>query len=430
MDQTQTAQEDFDIWEFVTCSKCQLPFSQDGVSGPSVPFWITECGHVLCNSHLNPDKSCPSCNAQNIELMALQKEMPPPFSDWFCSLPYKLDALAQAAKFQHERMASAARYYKTRYEQYRSTFSRLKNEIAQVKALKKENVALKSEITRLRGGSTDHQQQDMQRQQEPAPFVNVNGKRRILDNQVYTSSPRSIHTPAGPSRITLPPDHDLPPPLAQLGALGTSNSVDGSRQRSSNPLQPPGSSHFSQQYAYNAPQSQHMQMPSQQVLSYEQQAPTRQRVRQNDGQLMLPPPTPSQGRQANGLLQSRQTQRLATTRLAEQMHIGQYTHQIQQSQTSGPENAQSSGTGQQRSTGQDSRRFVPPTATNSFTTASRSSLHLVPQTPNGARHRFVPMTPSTSSGGRFVSAGLSGSRVAQNTAQGNGQTQRTSFIPR
>ena len=23
---------------------------------------------------------------------------PPPFSDWFCSLPFKLDALAQAAK--------------------------------------------------------------------------------------------------------------------------------------------------------------------------------------------------------------------------------------------------------------------------------------------------------------------------------------------
>ena len=28
-------------------------FSADGTSAPSVPFWLTECGHVLCNSHLS-----------------------------------------------------------------------------------------------------------------------------------------------------------------------------------------------------------------------------------------------------------------------------------------------------------------------------------------------------------------------------------------
>ena len=45
--------EDVDVWEFVTCAKCQLAFSPDGISGPTVPFWITECGHVLCNAHLS-----------------------------------------------------------------------------------------------------------------------------------------------------------------------------------------------------------------------------------------------------------------------------------------------------------------------------------------------------------------------------------------
>ena len=81
-------------------------------------------------------------------------KMPPPFSDWFCSLPFKLDALAQAAKvtldiyytlalhiylfvyaqFQHERLTNAARYYKSRYLQYRAMSIQKHNEI---KALKK-----------------------------------------------------------------------------------------------------------------------------------------------------------------------------------------------------------------------------------------------------------------------------------------------------
>ena len=47
------AQEDFDFWEFVTCSRCLLPFNLDPSGAPSVPFWLTECGHVLCNNHIS-----------------------------------------------------------------------------------------------------------------------------------------------------------------------------------------------------------------------------------------------------------------------------------------------------------------------------------------------------------------------------------------
>ena len=64
---------DIDIWEFVTCSKCHLAFSSDPSAPPQVPFWLTECGHVICNLHLSmwpssyqrsSDKStriCPRC---------------------------------------------------------------------------------------------------------------------------------------------------------------------------------------------------------------------------------------------------------------------------------------------------------------------------------------------------------------------------------
>jgi hypothetical protein len=137
-------QPDIDIWEFVDCSKCHLRFSSDSGAPPQVPFWLTECAHVLCNNHLSefyirdqdiridihaildPDQSCAHCGTQNIQLLPLQRDvsispflicispqdelfkMEPPMSDWFRSIPLSLDALASAAKvFVHIRLTSS-----------------------------------------------------------------------------------------------------------------------------------------------------------------------------------------------------------------------------------------------------------------------------------------------------------------------------------
>lgn len=42
-------------WELVHCHVCYLAYTSiDNPSAlPSIPFWITECGHVLCNNHLS-----------------------------------------------------------------------------------------------------------------------------------------------------------------------------------------------------------------------------------------------------------------------------------------------------------------------------------------------------------------------------------------
>ena len=46
-------QREFDFWDYVACSRCHLSFNQDGGGHPPVPFWVTECGHVICNNHLS-----------------------------------------------------------------------------------------------------------------------------------------------------------------------------------------------------------------------------------------------------------------------------------------------------------------------------------------------------------------------------------------
>ena len=43
---------ELDFWEFVNCARCHLPFDTD-VGTPPVPFWLTECGHIVCNNHLS-----------------------------------------------------------------------------------------------------------------------------------------------------------------------------------------------------------------------------------------------------------------------------------------------------------------------------------------------------------------------------------------
>lgn len=53
MAQAPTGQPDFDFWDFVNCSICHLPFGPENGGPPQVPFWLTDCGHIICNSHLS-----------------------------------------------------------------------------------------------------------------------------------------------------------------------------------------------------------------------------------------------------------------------------------------------------------------------------------------------------------------------------------------
>jgi hypothetical protein len=89
---SQTTHSDIDFWEFVACSRCHLQFISEPGRPPQVPFWLTECGHVVCNNHLSElvfvlqrsvfltrkrdaDQSCAQCGAQSIQLVPLQREV-------------------------------------------------------------------------------------------------------------------------------------------------------------------------------------------------------------------------------------------------------------------------------------------------------------------------------------------------------------------
>ncbi|KAF8844493.1 hypothetical protein BDN67DRAFT_894559 [Paxillus ammoniavirescens] len=192
---------DFDFWEFVGCAVCHLPFSSSDRGAPLVPFWVTECGHVVCNTHLNPNQSCAKCGDQSIQLMPLQRDMELPMSDWFRSLPHAIDGMANAVKFQQESLAALVRYYRGQCLQFSSTCDRIRNER---RLLRKEVEALRREVHQLR----QYRGFGIEEGQEPSAHLNPNGKRPMADvrgGSIKTnSSPRSIITPVGPLRLTRP----------------------------------------------------------------------------------------------------------------------------------------------------------------------------------------------------------------------------------
>ncbi|KAH9901352.1 hypothetical protein C8Q73DRAFT_636290 [Cubamyces lactineus] len=202
----QTAE--FDFWEFVNCGVCHLEFSRESGALSSIPFWLTDCGHVVCNTHLNADQTCAVCGNPKMQLMPLQRELEPPLSNWFGSVSQGFDTVAFSLRFQLSTMATLVRYLKKKYHQYRPLHERCREQQAETKRLRKMVDELRIENSNLR-------QQLHMSSSGNAQGLNVNGKRARMDDDGYysgqrTSSPRSTATPIGPDRLTLPLGHHRP----------------------------------------------------------------------------------------------------------------------------------------------------------------------------------------------------------------------------
>ncbi|KAK0451028.1 hypothetical protein EV421DRAFT_1985328 [Armillaria borealis] len=411
MSAVSTSQSEFDFWEFVNCARCQLPFASD--AGATIPFWLTECGHIVCNNHLNADQSCAVCGSPGIQLVPLQREMDPPMSDWFRSIPYALDSIAYTAKFQQDSMAAQIRYYRARHQQQRAYIEKLKREMAE---LKRANQYLSGEISSYQQGGDSSQQQIYHHrdEQEPSENMNAHGKRPMNQRPMTTSSPHS--SLIGPDRLTLPPGQQ-PPNLSYNRANDMApqavNNVPQRQQR-------PASRNFAQQYAYVPASTPHLPPPQ---LSHMQAPQNIQRARANQdasqGQAgpatapslkfkpaqvqgnnkprnMGPPPTPAHAR-----AQQRQSANVPTNAVASRP-----------SNTGAP----------------PSNRFLPP-----------GERFAPPSSANTSGKRFLPPTPTTGpqhfASARGASlAGPSGTRAMPragtaipNTAGGG--SQRMPFVP-
>ncbi|KAK7020508.1 RING-type domain-containing protein [Favolaschia claudopus] len=423
MSNVSAAPAEFDFWEFVSCSRCQLPFASG--SGATVPFWLTECGHVVCNTHLNMDQSCAQCGMANIQLVPLQLEMEAPMSEWFRSIPHALDTVAYAAKFQQETMAFQIRYFKARQQQQRALIDKLKHETAELKKLN-EILAHENAQFRQHLGYRDGVDGEL----EPSDDLNHNGKRPMNDADPYrpkTSSSRSAATPLGPNRLTLPPGHQ-PPSLSSNRVedpeprLHPHTRLPPPPQAASNNHRP-GSSRFLEQYSYIPPSTQQYHT---QALSHSQTAPRRAKQNQNEQPSQALPRGSTRFKPAQGTA-APSNQEHGVGRLVQKVQ-NQPTHHDSRLRNMGPP-----------PTPQQVRlpTEAPPLSTRRNNTSMHSNGRSLPPS-----QRFVPpapvnqqrFMPSTSSGvpqhfsgdsrGPVVSGA---SRAVMNARPGGGQ--RVPFVP-
>ncbi|KAG9010086.1 hypothetical protein FRB93_004748 [Tulasnella sp. JGI-2019a] len=219
-----TAQDsDVDIWAFVHCDICMLPFIPSP-NEAATPFWLTECGHVLCNAHINSDRSCRRCGSTNVGTSSLRQDLNTPMAQWFSNVPSALEMTARTVRFQQATIAAEARFYKEKSLRQRSELDKRRAIIIE---LQSKCQTLQQEVHHLR--SQPHQSGIVQSlgkkrrldsgsantlvsASDASPYQSLNHERRASSSYSFTeASPRrNILTPVVAQRLTLPVDQPQP----------------------------------------------------------------------------------------------------------------------------------------------------------------------------------------------------------------------------
>lgn len=229
------------------------------------------------------------------------------------------------------------------------------------------------------------------------------------------SSPRSVTTPLGPNRLTLPADH-RPPVLGQrLSNTTTTNPkepMQGRRPLSSRLRYAPINTSrivltvpiemftLRRQYAYDPshPSQQPGISDPQQGTSHQQQT-----------RAMLPPPTPVPHGKASGSFASTGAIGVVPPHARGQLPTGN----VGQAQRRLPSDNAFVSTAAHHTSPLSSDPFTPRVSTSHMPSGSNS--RFVPQTPDS--RRFVPQTPDTR---RFAPAGTAtGSRAPSRAGNSN-----------
>lgn len=203
---------DSGIWEYVHCSVCMVLFLPPDRPdrAPDIPFWLTECGHVVCNNHLKADQSCAACGTTNVNIVALQRNMSAPLSEWFRPLSESYDTLVMASRVQQNMLMELVRHYRQKYEGAKGIVHKLQAEVSALRSQQEAQQAFRP-ASRPSASHFPLDQRPIHDSGYSSGHSSTSKRRRIEMETEYAigqasgSSPRSIVTPVGQTRYTMEP---------------------------------------------------------------------------------------------------------------------------------------------------------------------------------------------------------------------------------
>ncbi|RIA86119.1 hypothetical protein C1645_780361 [Glomus cerebriforme] len=194
--------------EFLHCNACFTYSSSP--KEDQIRFWLTECGHVVCESCLSKhgeasrdissnamEHTCSVCNTK-CATIELTDKLSPNLGAFFRSAHEMLDEVADVMRFQKTNTTSLIEFLKDKLGKQRQMLDKAKNELLQYKDMKNELQNLKEENRRLKS-----------QLQEARPSTPV--KRPIESPIKPNTSPRKLHkSPAQNHNLDISPSQRQP----------------------------------------------------------------------------------------------------------------------------------------------------------------------------------------------------------------------------
>ncbi|CAG8433516.1 6725_t:CDS:10 [Ambispora gerdemannii] len=246
--------------DFLHCNLCfgySTPSSSSNNNEDKLRFWLTECGHMICqacynkssepstdnsnasNSKDSKERACPVCQAKST-VVELTDKLPNNLNIYFRPPNELLDEAADALRFQHSNLYGLLNFLKDKVNKQKQVLDKAKEELIkhkeiknQLQALKEENKRLKAELQEARTGGINisAESKEPSSTSKETPYYSprsLESSSSIKNRNGPYISPKQSRlpkTPNPPSRLSLPSSSTCSISPAQPSSMMWNNGV-------------------------------------------------------------------------------------------------------------------------------------------------------------------------------------------------------------
>ncbi|KAL7410649.1 hypothetical protein BDY24DRAFT_398840 [Mrakia frigida] len=221
--------------DFLACEVCWRDFNLEDQT-QQIPFWITSCGHSLCDDHgVDPtNPRCTKCGTEGITTELFGPNLSSEVAAYFSPAADSLETVAGAVKYQQQYLFNLVLFFKDKVVKQKGVLDEVKGRLAAGQESARRVQELEMEVGRLRS-KLDQRTNRIGPPSFPGSSVDGDGRKRIRDVGMHSdpthhrapSSAGSLHNALPPHRVSIQPSKRNP--SAAAAATVSSHVVNGVR---------------------------------------------------------------------------------------------------------------------------------------------------------------------------------------------------------